>query len=191
MQTRTMFLAAAASAVVLATAGIGLAQTGDDTPSPAPTATATPGGDAQADRLGERRLVSAGSAGSVRYRFTDVLTIASVDPAPGWTAEVEQARGAEIEVVFTNGARRIDVEVEIEDGAPKERVRERADDDRSPDTEVGIRANDGVEHDVDDDHGGDRVRSHDDDHDHDDDRSGHRGGDDDDDRSGRDHPEDD
>lgn len=190
MQTRTMFLAAVASAVVLATAGTGLAQTdADDTPSPAPPATATPGGDAQDDGRGERRLVSAGSAGSVQYRFADVLTIASVNPAPGWTAEIEQAGGAEIEVVFTNRARRLDVEVEIEDGAPRERVRERTEDDRSPDTEDGICDDDGVGHDVVDDHGGDRIRSSDDDR-HDD-RSGHRGGDDDDDRSGRDHPEDD
>jgi hypothetical protein len=173
MQTRTMFLAAAASAVVLATAGIGLAQTAvDDTPSSAPTATATPGGDAQAEGQGGRRLVSAGSAGSVEYRFTDVLTIASVDPAPGWTAEIEQPRGTEIEVVFTNGARRIDVEVEVEHGAPRERIRERTDADRSPGTDEGVRADNGVGHDLDDDHRGDRDGS-------------------DDDRSGRDHSEDD
>ena len=216
MQIRTTFLAAAASAVVLAAAGIGFADTGggaDDTPSPAPTATSAPapGPDALADGLSERRLVAAGPAGSVQYRFTDVLAIASVDPAPGWTAEIEQPRGAESEVVFTHGARRIDVEVEIEDGAPSERVRERWADDRAPNTEEGMSADDGVGQDVYEDHGDDgaerdvydahsddRVRSDDDDdrsgrrggHD-DDDRSGRHGGHYDDDRSGRERPEDD
>lgn len=83
--------------------------------------------------------------------------------------------------MFTNRARRIDVEVEIEDGAPSERVRERTDDDRSLN---GIRDDDGVEPDRCDDDDDDRIRSADD---H---RSGHDD-DDDDDRSERDHPDDD
>jgi hypothetical protein len=138
MQIRTTVLAAVASVVVLATAGIGLAGTrgdNDDTvsQSPSPSPTTTPIAGTTGVGLGERRVVAADPAGTVGYRFADVLTVTSVDPAPGWAAEIERPRGREIEVVFTNGARRIDVEVEIEDGAPRERVRDRTGDDRAAD----------------------------------------------------------
>lgn len=192
MQTRTLFLAAAASAVVLAAAGIGLADTGgDDTVPRVPTATATPIDgraprpahpiDAHAPRAAQRHVVAAGPAGSVAYQVTDVLTIASVDPAPGWIAEVEWARGAEIEVVFTNGARRTDVEVEMEDRAPRERVRERTGDTGSSDIDDDRGGGDDRRGGGDDWRGGsdDRERGHSDavSEGRDGHRSGHRDGD--------------
>jgi hypothetical protein len=153
----------------------------DATPAPTPSPAATPSGNVHS--------VAAGSAGVVHYIFDGSLLVTSVDTASGWAAEIEEQRGNEIEVVFTSNGSRIDVEVEIEDGAPRERVRTRDDDGRDDDFRHG-----------DDDDRGDDDRG-DDDHDDDrsgpggggddDDRSGHGGGDDDHDNSGRDHPEDD
>lgn len=125
MDTRTTIMAGVAAVLVLAAAGVGLAAAPDSlTDNQAGTLTVREAAAVQAPDDAER-TVDAGAAGAVHYTFGDALTIASIDTAPGWTAEIEQARGAEIEVVFTNGSRRVDVEVEIEDGAPRERVRER------------------------------------------------------------------
>jgi hypothetical protein len=175
-------LLAGAAAVIATTSGDGSAASAD-----APTAISTPptADPTPSDRLTDGasgvRSVDASPAGVVGFVFDGDLSVATVDVAPGWTSEIEQARGREIEVVFTDGAARIDVEVEVEDGAPRERVRTRTDDDG------GGEVRDDRVRDLDDDDG-----SADDD---DDDRSGRRDGDDDDDRSGHDddddHPDDD
>jgi hypothetical protein len=183
-------LLAGAAAVIVTTSGDGSAASADAPAavSTAPTADSTPSdlptNDTSADDV---RSVDARPAGVVGYVFDNDLSVATVDVAPGWTSEIEQSRGREIEVIFTAGPARIDVEVEIEDGVPRERVRTRTVDDRG-----GEIRDDGVRHlDDDDDRSGD-----------DDDRSGRRGGDDDDRSghggdddhrgdSGRDHPEDD
>jgi hypothetical protein len=47
----------------------------------------------------------------------------SAVPARGWRVEVEQAAGVEIEVDFRQGTRRVQVNLELEDGAVRERVR--------------------------------------------------------------------
>jgi hypothetical protein len=177
--------------VIVTTSGDGSAASADapTAGSTTPTADPTPS-DLLADGTSadDVRSVDAGPAGVVGYIFDGDLSVATVDVAPGWTSEIEQSRGREIEVVFTAGAARIDVEVEIEDGAPRERVRTRTVDDRG-----GEIRDDRVRHlDDDDDRSG-----HDDDDDSgrrggdDDDRSGHGGDDDHRGDSGRDHPEDD
>ena len=51
------------------------------------------------------------------------LTLVSAVPARGWRVEVEQAAGVEIEVDFRQGTRRVQVNLELEDGAVRERVR--------------------------------------------------------------------
>jgi hypothetical protein len=63
------------------------------------------------------------------------LTLVSATPNAGWTVEVEQAAGAEVEVDFRQGAQRVQVNVEVEDGAIRERVRFR---DEAAGTDVRI-----------------------------------------------------
>jgi hypothetical protein len=117
-------------------------QTSEDSLADVVTAPADPPSD-QPSPSGDERSVAAGAAGVVHYAFDGSLLVTAVDTASGWTAEIEQERGDEIEVVFTSGGARIDVEVEIEDGAPRERVRTRDDD--------GFRDDDDFRHDDDDD----------------------------------------
>ncbi len=56
------------------------------------------------------------------------LSLVSAMPAPGWAVEVEQAAGREVEVDFRLGNPRVQVNVEFEDGAVRERIRFRDDD---------------------------------------------------------------
>jgi hypothetical protein len=51
------------------------------------------------------------------------LTIVSVDPAAGWSFEVEIASGLEVEADFRNGTRRIQFNAQLEDGEVRIRVR--------------------------------------------------------------------
>ena len=46
-------------------------------------------------------------------------------PAAGWAVEVEQASGDEIDLDFRRGTVRVQVDVELEDGQVRERVRVR------------------------------------------------------------------
>jgi len=55
-----------------------------------------------------------------------VLTVTDVHTNAGWTADVEEASGREVEVTFRNGLRRIDFKAELEDGRLETRVRDRA-----------------------------------------------------------------
>lgn len=130
------------------------------------------------------RTVAAGDAGSVTVAFDgSQLQLGRTTPNAGWRVEVEQSGGREVEVTFTNGSRRIDVNVELEDGQIRERVRERADDgdgDDVRDDSSGPGPGDDEDGDVDSSGPG----SGDDADDQDDNSSGPGSGDDDDDSSG-------
>jgi hypothetical protein len=70
------------------------------------------------------RVVDAAGAGTVTFRRSGgQLTLVSAVPARGWRVEVEQSAGVEIEVDFRQGTRRVQVNLELEDGAVRERVR--------------------------------------------------------------------
>jgi hypothetical protein len=69
-------------------------------------------------------VVDAAGAGTVTFRRSGTqLTLVSAVPARGWRVEVEQAAGVEIEVDFRQGTRRVQVNLELEDGAVRDRVR--------------------------------------------------------------------
>ena len=110
----------------------------------------------------------------------------------GWTGSVHEVKADEVEFRFTNGTDTIDIEVEIEDGLWKVRVRDRSTDDReffwfdqdgNPVTSPPGHDDDDDDDDDDDSRlGNDHDDDDDDDDDHDDDdNSGH----------GNDHDEDD
>jgi hypothetical protein len=66
---------------------------------------------------------SAGKFGSVTIaRDGLVLTVVSVQPAPGFTARVDVATGLEVEVQFRKGTKRIDFKAEVEDGVVETRT---------------------------------------------------------------------
>jgi hypothetical protein len=70
------------------------------------------------------QVVDAVGAGTVTFRRSGTqLTLVSAVPAHGWRVEVEQAAGVELEVDFRQGTRRVQVNLELEDGAVRERVR--------------------------------------------------------------------
>jgi hypothetical protein len=84
----------------------------------------------------ETRTIDAAGAGTVVVaREGNQLTLLSATPNAGWTVEVEQDAGAEIEVDFRRDGQRVQVNVEVEDGAIRERVRFR---DEVAGTEVRI-----------------------------------------------------
>ena len=100
-------------------------------PTTAPPTTGIPG---------SRRAIDAAGAGSVIYAVNGgSLVLIAATPASGWQVEIEQAAGREIEVDFRSGTRRVQVNVEFEDGVPRERVRFRDDaDDTRVETENGV-----------------------------------------------------
>lgn len=74
------------------------------------------------------RVVQAGPAGSLEIAETSGrLELVSTSPAAGWSVEVEHAAGREVEVDFRRGGERVQVNVELEDGSVRERVRYRDD----------------------------------------------------------------
>jgi hypothetical protein len=93
------------------------------------------------------RTLDAAGAGTVIYAVEGGgLRLVSATPSAGWRVEVEQSAGREVELDFRSGARRVQVNLEIEDGRVRERVRLRDDAD-----DTDIRTEDGV---VQDDHSG-------------------------------------
>ena len=79
---------------------------------------------------GAMQTFTAGAAGTVTIsRSGTTLTVVAVAPnaAAGWSTDIEQASGPQVEVEFRNGTARIDFEAEFEDGAVRVRVRERND----------------------------------------------------------------
>ncbi|HVM08371.1 MAG TPA: hypothetical protein VM345_07915 [Acidimicrobiales bacterium] len=74
------------------------------------------------------RSVDAAGAGTVVYTFSGTtFTLVSATPAAGWAVEIERARGNEIDLDFRSGTRRVQVDIELEDGRVRERVRFRDD----------------------------------------------------------------
>lgn len=131
----------------------------DDGPSPSGLVTPSPA------PVTEDRAAStfdAAGAGTVTYeiRAGEFVLIAAT-PASGWVVDVEVAQGIELDLDFRSGTRRVQVDVEFEDGGVRERVRLRddagADDDAADDVTSG-----------DDDGDDDRAGSDDDDDDDDD-----------------------
>ncbi len=126
---------------------------GTDVPAPTPT---TPVSATPADGM-----VTAGPAGSVAYSFDGAsFTVGEVLVEDGWTAIVEQAGGLQVEVKFLKGTVRIDVEVELEHGQVRERVRTRDEaDDSETRVENGIvtRSDDGSDDNSGSGHGSDDV----------------------------------
>jgi hypothetical protein len=101
---------------------------GDDGSTTSTTAaTAVPTADATApsgspDRSGG--VVDAAGAGTVTYeRNGNALRLVDAIPSPGWRVEVEEDNGRELEADFRRGSRRVQVNIEFEDGAVRERVR--------------------------------------------------------------------
>jgi len=101
-------------------------------------------------RTGTRsRTVDAAGAGTVTFTQSGGrLSLVSAVPSTGWTVEVEQAGGVEIEVDFRKGTRRVQVNLEIEDGGVRERVRIR---DEADGTEIRLENGDVVRFDDGDD----------------------------------------
>ena len=75
-------------------------------------------------------VILAKDAGSVTVASDgSQLRIVGTSANPGWKVEIERGSGHEVEVQFENGARRIDVNAELEDGEIRSRVREQGIDD--------------------------------------------------------------
>lgn len=74
------------------------------------------------------RTFDAAGAGTVTVNTSGgQLSLVSAVPNSGWRVEVEQAAGREVELDFRMGSQRVQVNVELEDGAVRERVRFRDD----------------------------------------------------------------
>lgn len=107
---------------------------GERAPVPAPRAsTSTTAANAPATAAAEsgvRELPTVG--GTVTYAVDGTtLTVVDATPAVGWSVEVEQSTGRELEVDFRSAAPRLQVNIEMEDGQVRERVRVRDDRERS------------------------------------------------------------
>ncbi|MFL6203746.1 MAG: hypothetical protein ACJ739_00195 [Acidimicrobiales bacterium] len=86
------------------------------------------------------RSLDAAGAGTVIYAIeSGSLRLVTATPTSGWAVEVEQGGGREIELDFRSGTQRVQVNVEIEDGEVRERVRLRDDA-----TDTDVRTEDGV-----------------------------------------------
>jgi hypothetical protein len=89
-------------------------------PPAAPGIPATP--------AGATRSFSAGPGGTVSYVVDDGgFGLVAATPAAGWVVDVEQAAGTELDLDFRRGTVRVQVDVELEDGQVRERVRVRDD----------------------------------------------------------------
>jgi hypothetical protein len=120
------------------------------------------------------RTFQAGEAGSVLVAVDGSgLELLTAAPNQGWRVEVEQATGREVEVTFRSGTRRVDLNLELEDGQVRERLRTRDD---ATDTRTET-----INGDVTDDDNSGPGSGDDDPGDVDDDNSGHGSNDNDDD----------
>jgi hypothetical protein len=108
----------------LLAAGSGGGSGGGSSSSTSPTTETTAAQASAGAATSGDRVVDAAGAGTVTFRRSGIqLTLVSAVPARGWRVEVEQAAGVEIEVDFRQGTRRVQVNLELEDGAVRERVR--------------------------------------------------------------------
>ena len=113
----------------------------------------------------DNTTISAADAGTLTVRVLDgQLVPVSIDPADGWTATDESSPSEnEIEVSFRRGGDRVDVEIEIDDGMVRVRVRDRRTDEE---TFTNLDGTPFVaDDDSDDDHDDDSDDDHDDDSD--------------------------
>ena len=95
----------------------GTTSTTNATLAPAPT-----------NPTGAVRAIDAAGAGTVLVAVEgSSLRLVAATPSAGWRVEVEQATGREVEVDFRSGTKRVQVNVELEDGQVRERVRVRDD----------------------------------------------------------------
>ena len=142
--------------------------TDTSTSTTASTSTTVIGANVAAGVTAGATRYDAGAAGSVDIvRSGAVLEITSVNPAAGWTFEVEVRTGREVELDFRRGGERVQFNAELEDGEIRVRVRTRTDDssggttsgadDRSDDSSDDSRSNDDASSDdgSDDDHSDD------------------------------------
>ena len=139
---------------------------GGSTSSTSPTTQTTASEGNAAATTASDQVVDAAGAGTVTFRRNGAqLTLVSAVPARGWRVEVEQSAGVEIEVDFRQGTRRVQVNLEFEDGAVRERIRIRDEADGTDvrfengalvRTQSGDRADDRGD-DMVDDRGDDRV----------------------------------
>ncbi len=91
------------------------------------TSTTVPDGPS-APAPGETLSVDAAGAGTVTYQVVEGgFELIAATPSDGWTVEVEQGAGIEIDVDFRSGSQRVQVDIEFEDGGVRERVRVRDD----------------------------------------------------------------
>ena len=108
---------------LLAAASGGDSDGGSATSTSPTTETTAAQASAGASTSGDQ-VVDAAGAGTVTFRRNGTqLNLVSAVPARGWRVEVEQAAGVELEVDFRQGTRRVQVNLELEDGAVRERVR--------------------------------------------------------------------
>ena len=111
-----------ACATTATTAGGSSSTTVDDSTS---TTLGGPGSTTPADEI---RTIDANGAGLVIVAVEGgSLRLVAATPSAGWQVEIEHAVGREIEVDFRSGSKRVQVNVEIEDGEVRERVRTRDD----------------------------------------------------------------
>ncbi len=97
---------------------------GGSTSSTSPTTQTTASGGNAVGTMSSDQVVDAAGAGTVTFRRSGAqITLVSAVPARGWRVEVEQAAGIEIEVDFRQATRRVQVNLELEDGAVRERIR--------------------------------------------------------------------
>src|SRR5262245_10874496 len=97
---------------------------GGSTSSTSPTTQTTASTGTAAASMSGDQVVDAAGAGTVTVRRSGAqLSLVSVVPADGWRVEGEQSAGVEIEVDFRQGTRRVQVNLELEDGAVRERIR--------------------------------------------------------------------
>ena len=88
----------------------------------------TVGGPGTTTPADEIRTIDANDAGVVVVAVEGgSLRLVAATPSTGWRVEIEQSAGREIEVDFRSGSKRVQVNVELEDGHVRERVRTRDD----------------------------------------------------------------
>jgi hypothetical protein len=130
-------LAAAGLAASVATGGAIATQAPSSNPPAAIAGPADPAEVLTMLAVGEEARFSASDAGEVVIlRTPDGLEVKSVVAAAGWLQEIEEATGDEVEVTFRISGRRVDLNIELEDGSLRVRVRQRLDDDGLDDDNV-------------------------------------------------------
>ncbi len=120
-----------AGAIAGAAVGAGPFESGDDDPVLDTGGTSLPAGAVDLP-VGGSATYAAGDAGfvTIARETDDALRVVGVSPAPGWQFAIESDDDpGEVEVDFTDGARRVRFDAEVEDAAVRIRVRDEATDD--------------------------------------------------------------